>query len=73
MRRALSRWCSPMLGSSSTYMTPDRSLPSWLASRMRWASPPLRAGAGAVEREVVEADVEQEAQAALDLADRPLG
>ncbi|CFW33081.1 Uncharacterised protein [Bordetella pertussis] len=38
--RSLSRWCRPMDGSSSTYMTPVRPEPIWLASRMRWASPP---------------------------------
>ena len=60
MRRWLSRWCRPMLGSSSTYMTPQSSLPSWLASRMRCASPPLKRRPAAIEREVVEPDVEQE-------------
>jgi hypothetical protein len=29
-----------MLGSSSTYITPDKPLPIWLARRMRCASPP---------------------------------
>ena len=38
--RALSRWCRPIDGSSSTYMTPVRPEPIWLASRMRCASPP---------------------------------
>jgi hypothetical protein len=32
--------CRPIDGSSSTYITPESSLPSWLARRMRWASPP---------------------------------
>ena len=32
-------------GSSSTYMTPTRPAPIWLASRMRWASPPERVSA----------------------------
>ncbi len=36
----LSRWCRPMEGSSRMYMTPVRPEPTWLASRMRWASPP---------------------------------
>ena len=40
MRRALSRWCRPMDGSSSTYITPVSPEPIWLASRMRCASPP---------------------------------
>src|SRR6267143_5670290 len=39
-RRALSRWCRPIEGSSSTYMTPVSPEPIWLASRMRCASPP---------------------------------
>ena len=29
-----------MLGSSSTYSTPDRALPIWVVSRIRWLSPP---------------------------------
>ena len=57
--------CRPMLGSSSTYITPDSSLPSWLARRMRCASPPLERRPGASEREVVEPDVEQEREPAL--------
>jgi hypothetical protein len=39
-RRALSRGCRPMDGSSSTYSTPIRREPIWVARRMRWASPP---------------------------------
>ena len=35
--RALSRGCRPIVGSSSTYSTPVRPLPIWLARRMRWA------------------------------------
>ena len=38
--RRLSRWCRPIDGSSSTYITPDSSEPSCDASRMRCASPP---------------------------------
>ena len=45
IRRSLSRWCRPMLGSSSTYITPVSPLPIWLASRMRCASPPLKVSA----------------------------
>ena len=44
-----------------------------LASRMRCASPPASVPADAVEREVVEADVEQEPQARVDLLHHPLG
>ncbi|QYU67702.1 hypothetical protein J4558_22840 [Leptolyngbya sp. 15MV] len=39
-RRSLSRWCRPMLGSSSTYSTPVSPLPICDASRMRCDSPP---------------------------------
>ena len=42
---ALSRWCRPMLGSSRMYSTPVRPEPIWVASRMRWASPPLKVAA----------------------------
>ena len=62
-----------MLGSSSTYITPESSLPSWLASRMRCASPPLKRRARAIEREVFEPDVEQEAEPAVDLEQHALG
>ena len=40
IRRSLSRWCRPMLGSSSTYMTPVRPEPICEARRMRCDSPP---------------------------------
>ena len=40
---------------------------------MRWASPPESVPAGPVEAEVVEADVEQEAEPGVDLLDDPLG
>jgi len=39
---SLSRWCSPMDGSSKIYSTPIRLLPIWVARRMRWLSPPER-------------------------------
>ncbi len=38
-KRVLSRGCRPIVGSSNTYSTPHKPLPSWLASRMRCASP----------------------------------
>ena len=38
--RSLSRGCKPIVGSSRTYNTPHNPLPSWLANRIRWASPP---------------------------------
>ena len=44
-KRSLSRWCRPMDGSSSTYITPTKPAPTWLASRMRWASPPDKVSA----------------------------
>ena len=40
MSLALSRWCRPIDGSSRMYSTPIRLDPIWVASRMRWASPP---------------------------------
>ena len=39
---SLSRWCSPILGSSSTYITPVKPDPICPASRVRCASPPDR-------------------------------
>ena len=43
--RWLSRWCSPIDGSSRMYITPTSPEPIWLASRMRCASPPLNVSA----------------------------
>ena len=40
IRRSLSRWWRPILGSSSTYSAPTRPEPSCDASLMRCASPP---------------------------------
>ena len=40
IRRALSRWCRPILGSSRMYSTPVSPEPIWVASRIRCASPP---------------------------------
>ena len=37
---SLSRWCRPIEGSSSTYITPTRLEPIWVARRIRCASPP---------------------------------
>ena len=42
MSFALSRWCSPIDGSSRMYSTPIRLDPIWVASRIRCASPPDR-------------------------------
>src|SRR6478609_449208 len=39
-RRSLSRWCRPIDGSSSTYITPVSPDPICEARRMRCASPP---------------------------------
>ena len=47
---SLSRWCRPMDGSSRIYSTPIRDEPIWVASRIRWLSPPERVPA---ERESV--------------------
>ena len=71
--RRLSRWCSPIDGSSSTYSVPTRPDPIWLASRMRCASPPASVPAERRQREVVEADVEQEPEPGVDLLRDPLG
>ena len=60
-------------GSSSTYSTPTRPEPIWVASRMRCASPPDRVPAAAVQRQVVQADVDQEPQPGVDLLEHPLG
>ena len=40
---------------------------------MRWLSPPDRVPAGAVEVEIVEADIVEEAQALVDLLEDGLG
>ncbi len=40
IRRWLSRWCRPMLGSSRIYSTLTSSEPICVAKRMRWLSPP---------------------------------
>ena len=37
---SLSRWWRPIDGSSSTYVTPTRPDPIWLANLILWASPP---------------------------------
>ena len=44
-KRSLSRWCKPIDGSSSTYITPVKPLPIWLAKRIRCASPPDKVSA----------------------------
>ena len=49
-RRSLSRWCRPMEGSSSTYITPVRPEPICEARRMRCASPPERVSAERSQR-----------------------
>ena len=41
IRRWSSAGCRPIDGSSHTYSTPMRPEPICVASRMRWASPPL--------------------------------
>ena len=37
---SLSLWWRPILGSSSTYKTPTKAEPIWVASLILWASPP---------------------------------
>ena len=51
----------------------DRPDPIWLARRMRCASPPAERAGRPRQREVVEADVEQEPEAGVDLLGHPLG
>ena len=67
MSRWLSRWCSPIDGSSSTYSTPTR--PGADLGRqpdaLRLAAGQRRRGT--VEREVVQADVDEEAEPGVDL------
>src|SRR5215475_10557928 len=60
--RWLSRWCNPIDGSSSTYRTPTSPLPICDARRIRCASPPASVP-----------DVEQEAEALVDLLQDGLG
>ena len=71
--RWLSRWCSPIDGSSSTYSTPTSPEPICVASRIRCASPPDSVAAARFERQVVESDVEQEAEPGVDLLEHPFG
>ncbi len=72
MRRSVSRGCRPTEGSSRTYSVPTqpRAQRRW---RGRSAAPrrPERVAKGAVEGQVVEAHVGQEAQAPLQLVDAP--
>ena len=39
---SLSLWWRPILGSSSTYKTPTKAEPIWVANLILWASPPDR-------------------------------
>ena len=71
--RWLSRWCSPM-----RRLVEDVEHADQPGADLRGQPDPLRLATGQragrpVEREVVEADVEQEAEAGLDLLDHPLG
>ena len=68
MSRRLSRWCRPMLGSSSTYSTPVRPEPIWVARRMRCASPPRQRCGGARQVEIAQPDLDQELEPQPDLA-----
>ena len=72
MRRWLSRWCSPIDGSSSTYRHADEA-----AADLAREPDALRLTAGErprrpVEAQVVEADVEQELESLVDLLEDPL-
>ena len=73
MSFALSRWWSPIDGSSRMYRTPISVVPIWVASRIRWASPPDSVDARPVEGQVVEPDVDEEAEARADLLEQLVG
>src|SRR5918993_1493395 len=63
--RWLSRWWSPIEGSSRTYSTPVRPEPLGLATGQGGRRP--------VDAQVVEADVEQEPEPGVDLLEDPGG
>ncbi len=67
-RRSLSRWCRPIEGSSSTYSTPVRPEPIWLARRMRCDLAAGQRGGPARQGQVVQPDIHQELQPIDDLA-----
>ena len=71
--RRLSRWCRPIDGSSSTYSTPVSCEPICVASRMRWPSPPESVAALRAERQIADADVDEEAQPLANLAQHAAG
>ena len=73
MSRWLSRWCRPIDGSSSTYSTPTRPAADLGGQPDALGLAAGEGGGGADEREVVEADVEQEPHAGVDLLEHPLG
>ena len=70
---SLSRGCRPIEGSSSTYSTPIRREPIWVARRMRCASPPESVAGGALQGQVIQANIHQETQAGIDLLEDPFG
>ena len=69
----LSRWCNPIEGSSSTYSTPDQPAADLRRQPDALGLPAGQGGGRPVEAQVVEADVEQELHAGLDLPQHPVG
>ena len=65
--RWLSRWCRPMLGSSSTYRTPTRPRPDLRGQPDALCLAAGQRARGPVERQVVEPDVDQEPEPGVDV------
>jgi hypothetical protein len=65
--RSLSRWCRPIDGSSRTYSTPDSSRAELRRQADALGLAARQRARGAIEGQVLEADVEQERQPVLDL------
>ena len=62
MSRSLSRWCSPMDGSSRMYNTPTKPEPICVARRIRCASPPDKVPALRFIVKVIKAYIIEETQ-----------
>src|SRR5258708_4731485 len=73
MRRALSRACRATLRSSRPEGAPTRAAPIRAASRMRAPLPGRERLRAAIERQVVETDVDEKAQARRDRFEQRLG
>ena len=73
IRRWLSRWCSPIDGSSSTYSTPTRPEPIWVARPDPLGLAAGEGGRRPVQRQVVQTDVDQEPEPGVHLLQHPFG